>query len=176
MLGLFTAGLLAGGVLSAVVLWLAGGLTTPVAEPLRHWLIIAFAGLAVLRDLGLVRFPLPQNGRQVPQDVLRRSITRGSLQFGFELGTGVRTYVSATTPYVLVAALLLATSDTAGVVTAVLAGAGFGGGRALTPLTRYANGGQGDWDRALRARLRIVTVGGALAAAACLVLLLVLNT
>ncbi|MGX7825978.1 hypothetical protein ACTG9Q_12870 [Actinokineospora sp. 24-640] len=168
MLGSFTAGLLAGGVLSAVVLWLLGGLVAPVPQAVRYGLIIAFAVLAVLRDAGLVRFPLPQNARQIPQDVLRRG-TRGALRFGFELGTGVRTYVSATSPYVLAAALLLAGP---GIAAAVLAGIGFGGGRALTPLVRYASGRQEDWDRALRSRLRAITVGGALAVAACLALFL----
>ncbi len=175
MLGLFTAGLLVGGVLSAVVLWLAGGLVTSLAEPVRHGLVLALAGLGLLRDIGVVRFPLPQNARQVPQEVLRRSITRGALQFGFELGTGVRTYVSATTPYVLAAALLLVTSDTGGIAVAVLAGVGFGAGRALTPLARYVSGRQTDWDDALRSRLRVITIGGALASATCLTLLL-LNT
>jgi transposase-like protein len=42
-------------------------------------------------------------GRQVPQDVFARGLYRAALQFGFEMGTGVRTYVPATTPYLLAA-------------------------------------------------------------------------
>lgn len=171
MLGSFTAGLLLGGMLSAVVLWLLGGLAAPVPQPVRHGVVVALACLAVLRDAGLLRFPLPQNARQIPQDVLRRGAP-GALRFGFELGTGVRAYVSATSPYALAAALLLAGP---GITAAVLAGIGFGGGRALTPLVRYASGRQEEWDRALRSRLRAITVGGALAVAACLALSLSLT-
>ncbi|MGH3756991.1 hypothetical protein [Actinophytocola sp.] len=169
MLALFSAGLVLGGMLSALVLWLASGLPSPVPQPVRHALVVALAGLGVLRDAGVVRFPLPQNARQVPRDVLNRDVVRGSLRFGFELGTGVRTYVPATSPYVLAAALLLSTPDLA---TAALTGAGFGLGRALTPLTRYAGRAGESWDVALRSRLPAVTVGGALALAAGLAVLL----
>ena len=60
----------------------------------------------MLREIGLVTIRLPQNARQIEQDVLQRNRRRGCSQFGFELGTGVRTYVSATAPYVLAVALL----------------------------------------------------------------------
>lgn len=169
MLALFSAGLVLGGMLSALVLWLVSGLPSPVPGTVRHGLIVALAVLCVARDAGLVRFPLPQNARQIPQDVLDRDVARGSLRFGFELGTGVRTYVPATTPYVLAAALLLSTPD---LTVAALTGAGFGLGRALTPLTRHASGSGDAWDAALRSRLRLITVGGGLAAAATLALLL----
>ena len=169
MLGLFTAGLVLGGLLSALVLWSLSGLATPLPAGLRYGAVAAFAGIGVLRDAGTVRFRLPQNTRQVPQDVLHRSLLRGSLQFGFELGTGVRTYVSATTPYVLAVALLLAAP---GFTAAVLAGAGFGLGRAATPLTRLAAGIGDAWDVALRTRLRTITVGAAVAVTGFLVLVL----
>jgi len=87
------------------------------------------AALGAARELGLVHFPLPQNARQIPEDVLRRRLRMGSLQFGFELGTGVRTYVSASSPYVLALGLLLSRQDPA---TTLLAGAAFGLGRALS--------------------------------------------
>ena len=125
----------------------------------------AVALLGVLRDLGLVRLPLPQNARQIPQDVLHRHLLRGSAQFGFELGTGVRTYVSATAPYVLAAAVLLLGQDLA---VAVAAGLGFGAGRAATPLLRRLSGDPGRWDADLAGRLPAVRLVAALAMLALL--------
>jgi hypothetical protein len=158
LLALFSAGLIAGGLLSGLVLGLLSGLSAPLPAPWRYAGIVAVAGLGLLRELGLVRIRLPQNARQIPQDVLQRDVRRGAVQFGFELGTGVRTYVSASAPYVLAVALLLA-GQRLGV--AVLAGIGFGVGRALTPLARRASGDGDRWDDDLRERLRAVTVTGA---------------
>lgn len=123
---------------------------------------MAVALLGVLRDAKVVRLALPQNARQVPQDVLRPSPRRGALRFGFELGTGVRTYLSATAPYVLAVAVLLAGQR---LELAALAGVGFGAGRAATPLIRRARGAVEGWDADLGARLRTITVTGCAALA-----------
>ncbi len=158
-----------GALLSALVLWVVSGLATPVPEPVRYGIVVAVAVAGVLRDAGVVRFPLPQNARQVPQNVLTGDVARGSLRFGFEMGTGVRTYVSATVPYVLVAALLLTGPD---FVTAVAAGAGFGLGRALTPTTRFASGDGETWDAVLHRHLPTIKVTSGLAVAVALTVLL----
>lgn len=165
MLALFSAGLMLGGLLSSLVLWLLSGLAAPLPPVLRYGAAAAIAVLAVLRDAGAVRFPLPQNTRQVPQDVLQRDLLRGSLQFGFELGTGVRTYVSSTAPYAVAVALLLVAPGWAG---AALAGIGFGIGRAATPLMRIASPAGDPWDAALRARLKAITIGASAAVAVLL--------
>lgn len=166
---LFSAGLVLGGTLSALVLYVASGLAAPAPETARYGIVVALAAAGALRDAGVVRFPLPQNARQVPQEVLTRNVARGSLRFGFELGTGVRTYVSSTVPYVLAAALLLSTPD---LPTAAVTGAGFGLGRALTPLARYTSRTGESWDGVLRTHLRTITAGGGLAATVGLALLL----
>jgi hypothetical protein len=80
----------------------------------------------------------------VPLDVLQRGLVRGSLRFGVELGTGVRTYLSATAPYVLAAGLLLCGQHWP---VAALAGLGFAGGRATTTLLRRA--APAEWDARL---------------------------
>jgi hypothetical protein len=108
VLAVFSAGLLLGGTLTATVLWLLSGLAAPLPDVVRTALIIAVAVLGVAREAGWVRIPMPQNARQIPQEVLRTRIRRGALQFGFELGTGVRTFVSASAPYVVALGLLLA--------------------------------------------------------------------
>jgi hypothetical protein len=146
----FVLGLLLGGLASGLVLGLASGLAAPLPAGWRQAAALAAALLGLLRETGLIRLPLPQNTRQVPQDVLQRNFRRGALQFGFELGTGVRTYVSATAPYVLAAALLL----TGTLPAALIAGLGFGAGRAATPLLRQASGAPLDWDARLPGRLR----------------------
>ncbi|RBM19460.1 hypothetical protein [Streptomyces sp. PT12] len=167
MLGVFTAGLLLGGTLSATVLWLASGLVTPVPEVVRAPAAIGVALLGVARDAGLIALPLPQNARQVPQDVLQRDLVRGALQFGFELGTGVRTYVSASLPYAAAAAVLLAGDAGA----ALLTGVGFALGRAATPALRLASGTGEEWDGRLLDRLWLLSVGGGTALAGALTLL-----
>ncbi|MEU4778770.1 hypothetical protein [Micromonospora sp. NPDC023633] len=147
--------MVAGGLLSGLVLGLLSGLSAPLPVPWRYAGIVAVAVLGLLREVGLVSIRLPQNARQVPQDVLQRSLRRGALQFGFEMGTGVRTYVSASAPYVLAVALLLGGQR---LHVAMLAGIGFGVGRALTPLARRAAGTGDRWDADLRVRIRTITV------------------
>jgi hypothetical protein len=161
VLSAFGVGLLLGGACSAIVLWLLSGLAEPVPAVARQAAVVLAGLAAVLRDAGAVRFPLPQNRRQVPQSVLQRGLVGGGLQFGFELGTGVRTYVPSAAPYVVaVALLLLAPSPLA----ALAAGAGFGAGRATTALVRLWSGkGVGAWGRHLEAR-RVATTVGASAA------------
>lgn len=166
MLTFFTFGLAAGGVLSAVALWLLSGLATPVPRPWRHGIVVAVALLGVLRDTGILRLPLPQNTRQIPRDVLSRGLVGGALRFGLELGTGVRTYLPSSTPYVVATALLLLGP---GPLAAALTGGGFGLGRAATALTRQASGAGGAWDARLHARLRLITVASTAAATIVLV-------
>lgn len=163
-LGAFCVGLVLGGVLSTLVLWLLSGLASPVPPPVRYLTVLGFALVGVLRDAGVMRLRLPQNSRQVPREVLRRPV-RGALQFGFELGTGIRTYLSATAPYVVAAALLLLTP---GPLDAVLAGAGFGLGRAATPLIRFASGAGDGWDTKLGSRLWLLKVGASVVVAGLL--------
>jgi hypothetical protein len=153
-------GLLAGGLLSGLVLGLASGLFAPVPPGWGQGAIVLVALLGLLRETGTVPIRLPQNTRQVPQDVLQRNLLRGATQFGFELGTGVRTFVSASASYVLAVAVLLGGQR---LQIAILAGLGFGAGRATTPLVRYASGAVADWDSRLGARLRTITVTGSAA-------------
>ncbi|MEV7994538.1 hypothetical protein AB0O67_22265 [Streptomyces sp. NPDC086077] len=163
---MFTLGLLVGGTLTAAVLWLLSGLFTPLPAGWRQGLIVAAALLAALRDAGKLPLRLPQNARQIPQDVLRRHLARGALQFGFELGTGVRTYVSASAPYAIAVAVLLSGGSYA---PALAAGLGFGAGRALTPALRRLSGDGEHWDDRLARRLSgMAVLSSALIATAAL--------
>ncbi|MEO3827090.1 hypothetical protein [Actinomadura sp. B10D3] len=134
ILAVFTLGLMLGGTLSATVIWLLSGLSAPLPPSARTAAVLAVAAVGVARELGLIRIPLPQNARQIPQEVLQTHLRRGTLQFGFELGTGVRTYVSATAPHVLALALLLVHES---LPVTLLTGTAFGLGRALSALLTY---------------------------------------
>jgi hypothetical protein len=172
VLSAFVVGLLAGGLLSGLVLGLFSGLAQPLPAAWRYLAIVALALLGMLRDIGIVRIPVPQNARQVPQEVMRHHLRRGALQFGFELGTGVRTYVSASAPYVLALAVFLGGQH---LWVAALTGVGFGAGRAVTPLIRLASGAIEGWDADLRIWLRAIAVLTCAAAAVSFGLLFLLR-
>jgi hypothetical protein len=148
----FTAGAVTGGVLSALVLRAAGYLVTPVPGVLRATMLLCIVLIAVLRDLDLIRVALPENRRLIPHEVFLAHPWCGAAQFGFEMGTGVRTYVSSSAPYVLAAALLLLTPP---VQTAVLAGAAFGLGRSSMVWMRFAAPDATAWDARLAGRCAI---------------------
>ena len=129
----YLAGAVAGALLSASLLGLAGGLLRG-AHGDRPWLTVpafaAVAGMAWLRQLrpGLVW--LPENRRQVTQAVLGRGPVHGAAQFGFEMGTGVRTFMTSASPYLLASWLVLFATPWALLVSAL----GFALGRGLPNL------------------------------------------
>jgi hypothetical protein len=118
---------------------------------LRALTLVAVALVILLRDAGVLEFSLPQPLRQVPRSVFDKGLLRASLQFGFELGTGIRTYVTSGAPYLLLLALLLAGVSAP---VAVLAGVGFGLGRAVVPLSRLASQHREEWDRRMATQAR----------------------
>lgn len=115
-------------------------------------LVLAVVVLVLLREVGAIRLWLPQNARQVPQSIVHEDSRYGAAQFGFEMGTGVRTYVTSGLPHVLAAAVLLLASWQIG----LLAGAGFGVGRAWMAMSRLWHGDVDDWDRALARQDRLI--------------------
>jgi hypothetical protein len=130
VLSAFAVGTTLGALLSATVLWLSSGLLAPIPAPVRY----ALFGLAllafVLRWRGWISFPVPENRRQIPQDLFTRHPVRAAGQFGFELGTGVRTYVTSTIAYVPVLWILLLQPPYLGAVALSL---GFGFARGVLP-------------------------------------------
>ncbi|WP_206061151.1 hypothetical protein [Nonomuraea basaltis] len=117
-----------GGVASATVLLIVGAVLQSVLPPAVRWGLVV-VGLAVLvaRHLGWVSFPMPENRRLVPETVFRLGRFVAPLQFGIEMGTGARTYVTSNLPYML-ALMVALVADLGG---GLLAGVGFGIGRAL---------------------------------------------
>ncbi|MEU7786670.1 MULTISPECIES: hypothetical protein [unclassified Amycolatopsis] len=149
----FCAGLVCGGALTALVLVVAGSLLRAPLPVAVRWGVVAVALAAVLlRETGVWSFRLPENRRLVPDTVFRLGRHLGPLQFGFEMGTGVRTYLPSGLPYVAAVAVAL----TAPLPAALAAGAGFGLGRALmtTANTRYDT--EGGWDGEWLAHRRVL--------------------
>jgi hypothetical protein len=104
----FGVGLVVGGLLSAAVLVTVGSLVRLVAPP-AFWaaMIAVWFAVVALREVGALSFGLPQNARLVPESVLRHGRFWGPFEFGLEMGTGVRTYVTSGLAYVVVPVLAL---------------------------------------------------------------------
>jgi hypothetical protein len=148
-------GLLLGGSTSALGFWLLSGLVRPLWAPARIGLLVAVALVALADDMLGLGWRWPQNARQVPQAIRHREPRLAMLQFGFELGTGLRTFVTSRAPYVVVGVLLLGGLS---IVEALALGAGFGAGRALMPLTRAWHQATSDWDHRLERASRSLKV------------------
>jgi hypothetical protein len=139
----FGAGLLLGAVLVVFAGAVAGALPQALLPYAAREVLFALVALPVLlRECGLLRFPVPQNARLVPEDV--RHLRRwGALQFGFEMGTGMRTYSPSALPHLALAAVVLVVPFPAAFVLA----AGFAAGRLTMPLLSNAWSDDGSWTR-----------------------------
>jgi hypothetical protein len=100
----------------------------------------------------------------VPSTVIGAGSDAGALQFGFEMGFGVRTHMPSNLPYLALVAVLLVSSW----ATALLVGLGFGLGRAAMALGRHYCRDATWWDRQWqryghRLRIALALAGGVLA-------------
>jgi hypothetical protein len=117
--------------------WAVGGFAAPLPRLARAGVIVTGAVIIWLCERGRLsgRISLPQARRQIPAEVFGRGLVRGSFHFGFELGTGVRTYVSSPAPYLLLLTILF------GQLTlgcALCVAVGFGLGRAIPVMIQNA--------------------------------------
>ena len=136
-------GLCLGGVSTGLLASLLGGLASPlVTDPVLVVTIVVLSTFIVAGEFGLHQVLLPHRRSLVPSGVVGRGGRNGALQFGFEMGTGLRTHMPSNLPYLLVAAIVLANSLVAGVA----AGAGFGIGRAWMALGRHSSNHPDEWD------------------------------
>jgi hypothetical protein len=94
-------------------------------------------------ECGLHRVTLPHRRIQVSSAVIGAGSEAGALQFGFEMGCGVRTHMPSNLPYLPLVALLLV----GGWATALLTGLGFGLGRAAMALGHHHCRNGTWWDR-----------------------------
>jgi hypothetical protein len=123
----FASAAVAGAFVTGFGFVLVGGLATPISASQRQLIGVALiACIAVVDQFWRGRSLLPQNMRQIPRDVMIGGRS-GVAQFGFELGTGVRTFMPSLAPYMVAVVLVVAASPLA----ALLAAVGFGIGRSL---------------------------------------------
>ena len=125
----------------AFVAAVAGALPQALVPTPVRTAVFAMAALTVLgRELGIWRFRVPENARLVPEDVQHRG-EWGALQFGFEMGTGVRTYSPSALPHLALAAVVLVVPLPAAFAVA----AGFAAGRWTMPVLSNAWSDDGGW-------------------------------
>lgn len=142
---------------------LFGSLIRPlVPDVVGGVVVVAVAVFVLAGEARLHPWTLPHRRAQVPQTVIGAGADGGALRFGFEMGTGVRTHMPSSLPYVSLAAVTLL----AGLPAAVVTGAGFGLGRAGMALGRYHAGDPDWWDGQWRRHGRAVRLALALAAVA----------
>jgi hypothetical protein len=165
VLTLFAVGLVAGGLTTATGAWLVSGLSQPLPLTVRCTALLVLTVVAALQDMGWLHLALPQASRQIPQTLFRRGLVRAALQFGFELGTGLRTYLPSALPYLLLSAVVLLGQDP---WFAAAAGAGFGLGRAMMPFVWYASRNAEWWDKQLTLRSRYLALTSAVAGIVCM--------
>jgi len=127
----FAVGAAVGGSLTAALAWVLSGFVGWIPWLLRLALLVVIGLLLLAHQAGLVTVWLPQNARQVPPSVYLRHPIAANLQFGFEMGTGMRTLVTALAPYLVLALIIL--FPPAGFLTALAVGVAFGGTRGLVP-------------------------------------------
>jgi hypothetical protein len=126
----YLAGSTSGALVTTLVAWFLSGFVEPLGHTPRLVLLCVGAVFVWLVKQGpLGRFlNLPEARRQIPAEVFGGGLVRGAYRFGFELGTGVRTYIPSPAPYLLLLTLLFG-QLTLG--SALLITLGFGLGRAL---------------------------------------------
>lgn len=131
----YLIGLSVGAGLTALTLVVLGSLFRWAVDVQLRWLVVAVACVPLLlREFHSLRFPLPQNARLVPETVFRFGPVFGPLTFGIEMGSGTRTYVTSSIPYMLIVVLFLI-ADAADALAVAL---GFAAGRGLMTLAAVA--------------------------------------
>jgi hypothetical protein len=134
----YFSGTIAGALLTSLAAWTVSGFSEPIAREPRLALLLAAVLAAWVARQGFVPgFSLPESRRQIPAETFGGGLVRGAFRFGFELGTGLRTYVPAIAPYVLLLVILIG-RPTLGV--ALMMGIGFGLGRAVPLTVQFAAG------------------------------------
>lgn len=152
MLTSYTIGLLAGALavsLAAMVLGAFVG-AIPLPDPVWSALMLVVGMLLSLRHIGVISFWMPENQRLVPETVFRFGPVIGAAQFGLEMGTGMRTYVTSSLPYLLLLDAVLARDPAA----CVLAGVGFALGRSLMATLSVSSAEPTGWDQIFKAGRR----------------------
>jgi len=138
----YGVGLVLGAMAIGALFWVVGLVAQILPLPVRISVFVVALPILLLREAGIVSLVLPQNARLVPLDVFHKGEYAGAMQFGFEMGTGARTYISSSAPYVLALVLI---SGLTGPIVAVALTVGFALGRLLMLLAFLASTGLPWW-------------------------------
>ncbi|QDY77273.1 hypothetical protein [Streptomyces qinzhouensis] len=141
----FVRGLFFGGFATGLLLLLPAALVQTLAsDTVRTTALMVSVAVFLAVEVGLLPFRMPQNARLVPSDIVVRTDGSGALQFGFEMGTGLRTFVPSHLPYAAISVLLFAGPWWA----TPLGGLAFALGRALMVSSSVRSGDASVWDSA----------------------------
>ncbi len=150
---IFVLACLAGGAATGLAVGLIGALIPPLHLPILAGVlaVLILSVLAALRDLNIIKFWLPENQRQVRSTVRLLPSSVGAAMFGVELGSGVRTYVSGTAPYIAILAVGLLAETFA---SAILSAGSFGLARGLVSVDRLLHTDTERWDKVVQTSKR----------------------
>lgn len=131
--GNYLIGAIAGALVTGFGLLLLGGLLSPLPDRIGAIAATCALALLTLRVTGVLCLDLPQRQVQIARETFNQAPPAAARRFAFELGMGVRTYITATAPYALVVLLVLGAPQTTGAVLAAgaVAALGYGLGRSL---------------------------------------------
>ena len=158
----FLGGTASGALVTAISAWVLSGFLAPVPQRARLVILVLSAAVVWLAKEGPLkgRIHLPEAKRQIPAEVFGHGLLKGAYRFGFELGTGVRTYLPSPAPY-LIALVILFGSVTLG--GALLIGLGYGLGRAMPVMAQMTSAGRaGITARFLLGKVRFAPVQASL--------------
>lgn len=141
-------------VLPLSVIWLVFR-DTP-EEPRAIAVSIVVVVLLVLEAIGRASL-VPHLRRQVPSEVPRDGGDAGLMQFGFEVGAGVRTHLTSTLPPAVIATALLLAPSWWALATVSLA---FGSVRGLWPFAKGVVSSEAGWSRMAQRVAEVSSVGG----------------
>jgi hypothetical protein len=159
-LAFFGVGLVLGASVVAFTAAILGGLVQAlVPEQVRLGLLGGLALAVLLREAGLISLPVPENRRLVPEVVLQRGRMLGPIQFGFEMGTGMRTYSPSALPHLVLLAIVLAIP----LPGAMLAAVGFAAARWIMAAASIGHSDAGEWSASWQAHKRFFAVSTTLA-------------
>jgi hypothetical protein len=160
----YLVGTSSGALLTALAAWIFSGFMEPLGDEPRLALLVVGGVLVWASKHGPLvgKVTLPEARRQIPAQVFGGSLARGAYRFGFELGTGMRTYVPSAAPYVLLLTIVLSGPTLAG---ALLMGLAFGVARAFPVLVQIVP------RRPRRARAYLYGTGSAASTLATVVVL-----
>ncbi|MFF5205632.1 hypothetical protein [Streptosporangium sp. NPDC000396] len=120
----------------------------------RLGLLGLLAVVVFLREAGLITLTVPENARLVPEHVLGRGRVLGGIQFGFEMGTGMRTYSPSALPHLVLVSLLLAVPFSGAMAAAV----GFAAARWIMAAASITHSDDGEWTTLWHSNQRLLAV------------------